>query len=103
MDGTFSVSVFAASTAADSRSGATSVAFIEPEMSVTITTFAARWGAATVRCGRARATTSVASASSSSSGGRCRRQPGRDVVRFGTSAGLAHAADSRRRRRCSEP
>ena len=101
--GTFSVSVLAAATAALSRSGWTSVAFIEPEMSVTITTLAARCGAATVRCGRASATISAVSASSSSSGGRWRRQPGRAVVRPGTSAGFAHAADSRCRRRCSEP
>ena len=103
MSGTFSVSVLAAATAASSRFGWTSVAFIEPEMSVTITMLAARWGAATVRCGRASATISPHSAISSSSGGRCRRQPGRVGVSPGTSAGLAQAAESRLRRRCSEP
>jgi hypothetical protein len=76
------------------------VAFIEPEMSVTIITVAARWGAATVRCGRASATISAVSAASTSSGGRCRRKPGRPVTRLGSSAGLANIAASRRRRRC---
>jgi hypothetical protein len=68
--GSSSVSRRAASTAAVRRSGCTSFAFIEPETSVTIITVAARCGAATVRCGRASAITSVASASRMSSGGR---------------------------------
>jgi hypothetical protein len=66
-------------------------------------TFAARCGAATVLCGRASATISAASAQSSSSGGRWRRQPGLLRTSPGTSAGFAHAADSRRRRRCIAP
>jgi hypothetical protein len=94
------VSWFAARTAAVSRFGATSVAFIEPEMSVTIITVAARSGDATVRCGRASATIMAVSASSSSSGGRCRRQPGRSVTRLGISAGFANVAASRRLRAC---
>ena len=86
--------------AAVSRSGSTSLAFIEPETSVTIMTVAARCGAATVRCGRASAMTSAASASSTNTGGRWRRQPGRSVSRLGSSAGFANVAASRRRRRC---
>jgi hypothetical protein len=89
----------AAFTAALRRSGLTSVAAIEPEMSVTMITLAARWGAATVRCGRASATISAASAASSSRNGTWRRQPGRAVTRLPSSAGFAQAADSRRRRR----
>ena len=85
------------------RFGSTSVAFIEPEMSVTIITVAARSGAATVRCGRASATTSAASATSSSAGGTCRRRPGRAVTRLGISAGFAKPSASRRLRRCIEP
>ena len=100
--GRSSVSLRAALTAADRRSGSTSSAFIEPEVSVTIITVAARCGAATVRCGRASATTRAASAPSTSSGGRCRRQPGRAVTRFGISAGLANDCASWRRRRCSD-
>ena len=100
VSGSSSVSRRAALTAAVSRSGSTSLAFIEPEMSVTITTVAARCGAATVRCGRASAITSVASASRISSGGMWRRQPGRAVTRLGSSAGFANVAASRRRRRC---
>ncbi len=96
--GSSSVSREAARTAAVRRSGSTSVAFIEPEMSVTIITVAARCGDATVRCGRASATTSAPSASSRSSGGRWRRQPGRPVTRFGISAGFANVRASRRRR-----
>ena len=69
-------------------------------MSVTIITVAARSGAATVRCGRASATTIAASASISSSGGRWRRIPGRAVTRLGISAGFANAAASRRLRAC---
>ena len=99
VSGSLSASWLAARTAAVIRFGSTSVAFIEPETSVTIITVAARCGAATVRCGRASATTIAASASSSSSGGRCRRQPGRAVTRFGISAGLANAAASAARRR----
>jgi hypothetical protein len=95
--GSSSVSRRPARTAALRRSGSTSVAFMEPEMSVIIITVAARWGAATVRCGRASATMSAVSAGS---GGRCRRKPGRPVTRLGISAGLANAAASRRRRRC---
>jgi hypothetical protein len=91
----------AAFCAAVRRSGSTSVAFIDPETSVTIITVAARCGAATVRSGRARATTSAASASASNSGGRWRRQPGRSVTRLPSSAGLPNAAASRRRRRWS--
>ena len=79
------------------------VAFIEPDRSVTITIVACRWGEATVRCGRASARISAVSATPSSSGGRCRRQPGRSVTSPGTSAGLAHARASRRRRCCSAP
>ena len=55
VSGSSSVSRRAALTAAVSRSGSTSSAFIEPEMSVTMITVAARCGAATVRCGRASA------------------------------------------------
>ncbi len=99
VSGSWSASRSAARTAAVRRFGSTSVAFIEPETSVTIITVAARSGAATVRCGRASATTSPASAASSSSGGTCRRQPGRAVTRFGISAGFANASASRRLRR----
>jgi hypothetical protein len=86
-----SASVLADSTAAVSR--------FEPETSWTSITVAARCGAATVRCGRASATTRTPAASSSRSAGTWRRQPGSRGTRFGISAGLANAAASRRRRR----
>ena len=54
-----------------------SFANIEPDVSVTITTVAARCSAATVRSGRPSATSSAASASSASSAGMWRAQPTR--------------------------
>ena len=70
--GTCLVSVRAASRAAVSRSGRTSLASIEPEVSVTMITVASSRLAATVRSGRASATSSAANASSASSAGRWR-------------------------------
>ena len=70
--GTWRVSVRAASRAAVRRSGRTSLASIEPDVSVTMITVASSRLAATVRSGRAIATSSAASASSASSAGRWR-------------------------------
>jgi hypothetical protein len=65
-------SVRAASRAALSRSGLTSVACIEPDVSCTSITVPCRCSTATVRSGRASAMPSAASASTASSAGRCR-------------------------------
>src|SRR4051794_4160770 len=70
--GTLFATVRAAAWAAASRVGRTSVAVIEPDVSVTSTTVASRRSAATVRCGRASAISSAARASSASSAGRWR-------------------------------
>jgi hypothetical protein len=72
--GTLATNVSAAALAAVSRSGWTSLASIEPEVSVTSTMLASRRCAATVRSGRAIAISSAASASSASSAGRWRVQ-----------------------------
>jgi hypothetical protein len=74
-----------AALAAVSRSGAMSLANIEPDVSVTITTVAARCSAATVRSGRPSATSSAASASSASRAGTCRPQPMRPATLASTS------------------
>ena len=66
----------AAERAASSRDGSTSVADIEPDSSVTSTTDAFSTGTATVACGLATATASVAAAAASSAGGRMRRRRG---------------------------
>ena len=58
--------VSAASWAAERRSGATSVAAIEPEVSTARTTFASSLGTSTVAWGRARPTKSELSASKKS-------------------------------------
>jgi hypothetical protein len=83
--GSLFASARAASLAAVMRSGATSFAFIEPDMSVTITTVAARCSAATVRSGRPSATSSDASASSASAAGMWRAQPARLATLASTS------------------
>ena len=72
--GTWRESVRAASRAATSRSGRTSLASIEPDVSVTITIVASLRCAATVRSGRASATSSAPTASSASSAGTWRSQ-----------------------------
>ena len=66
----------AAALAAVSRVGATSVAFIEPDVSVTSITDAFSIGTATVVSGRASASVSPASARQSSAVGTIRRQTG---------------------------
>ena len=65
-------SVRAASRAALSRSGLTSVACIEPDVSCTSITVPWRCSTAIVRSGRPSAIPSAASESSASSAGRCR-------------------------------
>jgi hypothetical protein len=65
-------SVRAASRAALKRSGATSVACMEPDVSCTSMTVPWRCSTATVRSGRASASPSAASASTASSAGTCR-------------------------------
>ena len=64
VSGTLSANVMPARRAASSRDGWTSVASIEPDVSNTRITVASRRSAATVRCGRAIAISSAASASS---------------------------------------
>jgi len=71
--GTCSRNVRADAFAAVSRSGSTSSASIERDTSVTSTIVARSSGTATVVSGRAVATTSAASASRNSAGGRLRR------------------------------
>ena len=70
--GTELISVRAASRAALSRSGLTSVACIEPEVSWTSMTVPWRCSTATVRSGRASEIASAASAASASTAGMCR-------------------------------
>ena len=82
--GASSRKLFAAWRAADSRSGATSVAVIERDVSVTSTTEACSTGTATVVSGRASASTSPATDSASRADGTWRRQR--------ASAGTARAA-----------
>ena len=83
--GSLSASARPASLAAVRRSGLTSVANIEPEVSVTITTIACRCSAATVRSGRASAISSAISASRASSAGMWRVQPTRAATEASTS------------------
>ena len=66
----------AASCAATMRLGCTSVARMLPDTSIARMMVSCWLGSVTTASGRAVATSSVASASSSSSGGTCRRQPG---------------------------
>ena len=70
--GSFLVSARAASWAAARRVGATSVASIEPDVSVTMITAPWRCGAATVRSGRPSAISSASSASIAKAAGMCR-------------------------------
>ena len=74
VSGTRSANATPAARAASSREGWTSVASIEPDVSNTSRTVASRRSAATVRCGRASATSSAANASSAKTAGRCRVQ-----------------------------
>jgi hypothetical protein len=83
--GSLSASARPATLAAVSRSGWTSFASIDPDVSVTITTVACRCSAATVRSGRPSATSSAASASSASAAGRWRAQPTRPATLASTS------------------
>ena len=69
---------------------ATSLASIEPDVSVTSTMFASRRSAATVRSGRAIATSSAASASSASSAGRWRVQRERATAGQQLDVRVAH-------------
>jgi hypothetical protein len=86
--GTRSRKRVAAALAAVRRSGATSVAFIEPDVSVTSITDARSTGTATVASGRASASTRPASARHSSAGGIARRAR---PVRAATAASVAVA------------
>ena len=70
--GSFLVSARAAPCAAARRVGATSVASIEPEVSVTMITAPWRCGAATVRSGRPSAISNAVRASSANAAGMCR-------------------------------
>ena len=81
----------AAARAAAMRLGVTSFAFIEFDVSTTMTTVVSFWSLGRLACGRATPTSSRLSASSSSAGGTWRRQPGRRGMRFGHRAGLAAA------------
>ena len=87
--------------AATRRLGATSVASIDPDTSVTSMICAFSTGTATVRCGSAAATTRIATASRNAASGTCRRQRGRRGATDGPMCGAANAAAARRRSRCS--
>ena len=80
--------------------GLTSVAAIEPLVSLASMIEAVSTGTATVRSGRAAATISTASATANASIGTCRRQRGRRGVTDALSAGAANAAAALVRRRC---
>ena len=92
--------VVAAFCAAPSREGFTSVALIELEMSLANMIAALLTGTATVRCGRAAAAMSRATAMANTSIGAWRRQPGRRGVTDSVRMGAANAAATFRRRRC---
>ena len=79
--------------------GATSLACIEPEMSVASTTAARSSGTATVASGRARAIASAVSATPYSTSGRWRRNPGCTGATEGSSRGEAKRSLRARRRR----
>ena len=83
----------------DEPDGCTSVACIEPEMSVTSMIDARSSGTACVACGRASATTSAASASAYAAIGTCRRQPGRLRTTEGCTGASANASAARARPR----
>ena len=83
------MNALAACWAAARRFGATSVAAIDVETSVTSMTSPSQRETATDACGRASATASAASARHSSAAGRWRRQPG---VLGATEASVSSAA-----------
>lgn len=91
----------AASFAAASRVGGTSVAIIEPETSIASTTLASSRGTAIVVSGRASATSSAARAASAKNGGRCRRQPGERSTTFESRSRFVNRIAYFTRRRCT--
>src|SRR5439155_25576447 len=91
---------FAASLAASIRLGETSVACMDSETSIAITTVARSRGTFTDVVGLAIPTVSVASASSSTANARCRRQPGRRGTRLPSSAVLVNRTAYRVRPIC---
>ena len=84
--------------AAARRVGATSVASIEPDRSVTIITRACSVGTATLACGLASATSSAASATPYPVTAAWRRQPARTGATDGRSAAGAKACGRRSER-----
>ena len=98
--GTFVRNRFAAFSAAARRVGATSVAAIEPLVSLASMIDAVSIGTATVRAGRAAAMIRTASATANASIGTCRRQRGRRGDTDALSAGDANAAAALTRPRC---
>ena len=97
----WSANDLAAACAAASLLGATSVACIDSETSITRTTVARLRGTRASACGPANATVSRASATSSAAAGMCRYQPGRFGAILSSSSRLVNASVSRRRRRSS--
>ena len=74
------------------RSGAMSVAVIDPELSIARITVASSRGTATAISGRASPTTSALSARSVSTGGTCRRHRGRRATMFASRSTLVNRA-----------
>jgi hypothetical protein len=97
----WSANCLAAACAAASRVGATSVAFIDSDTSITSITVARLRGTFAMACGPASATVSTASAAISAIAGRCRHRPGRFGATDSSSSRLVNRTTSRRRRRSS--
>jgi hypothetical protein len=87
----------AASWAAWSRDGFTSVAVIERETSTTSITVASSRATDSVACGRATPTSSATTATSRTAAGRCRNRPGAPAITFGSNAGVEKRAACRDR------
>ena len=97
----WSANDFAAACAAASRVGATSVAFIDSDTSITSITVARLRGTFAIACGAASATVSTASAMISATAGTCRTQPGLRGATVSSSSRFVNRTTSRRRRRNS--
>jgi hypothetical protein len=97
----WSANAFAATCAAASRFGSTSVACIDSDTSTTSTTVARFRGTRASAIGPASATVSTASAAISAAAGTCRYQPGRFGATRSSSSRLVNRTVSLRRLRSS--
>ncbi len=96
-----STNFFAAVCAATIRDGSTSVASIDSDTSIAITTVARSRGTRTAAAGRATPMLSTDSAMSNSANVRCRRHPGRRGATLPSSSTLLNRATNFVRRSCT--